>query len=252
MIFYTKTLRILHLKDLHPKRHIVSFARRDGRMKASRKERLKTLWPLYGLNMEGEDYLNWQGVFGRDAPRVLEIGFGDGQSLLEMALNHPEWDFIGIDVYQSGITALLARMDAKQISNLRVFSEDAVTVLSKKIPDNSLERVQIFFPDPWPKKRHHKRRLIQTDFVNLVTQKLVPGGMLHLATDWEDYAMHMMSVMSLVPSFENEAGRGEFCERPPSRPYTKYEKRGLKLGHKTWDLMFTKKELCIASNYPQL
>jgi tRNA (guanine-N7-)-methyltransferase len=227
-------------KTLYPKRQIVSFARRDGRMTSLRKERLKVLWPSYGLDLKEESFLAWEAVFGRDVQRTVEIGFGDGQSLLEMALHNPERDFIGIDVYQSGTAALVSRIHEKQISNLRLFCEDAVQVLSKKIPDNSLDTVQIFFPDPWPKKRHHKRRLIQAEFLNLVAQKLVPEGLLHLATDWEDYAQHMMSVLSSTTLFENKAGEGLFCTRPASRPYTKYEKRGLGLGHKTWDLIFQK------------
>lgn len=224
----------------YPARHIVSFCRREGHITAVRKEGLKTLWPHYGLDLQEIGYLNWNNVFNRDASRTLEIGFGDGQSLLETAVKHPEQDFIGIDVYRAGTAALLSHIHSQKITNLRLFCDDAVVVLSKKIPDNSLDRVHIFFPDPWPKKRHHKRRLIQSDFVKLVGQKLISNGILHLATDWEDYALHMMSVLSASPDFENTTDIGAFSARPESRPYTKYERRGLTLGHKTWDLLFGK------------
>lgn len=221
-------------------RKIVSFCRREGRITHARKESLKTLWSCYGLTLEEDTILDWKRIFGRDVERTLEIGFGDGQSLLHMALEEPHRDFIGIDVYKTGAAALLAAMHTQDIRNIRLFCDDAVTVLAKKIPDHSLHRVHIFFPDPWPKKRHQKRRLIQPAFVELVAQKLVPNGVLHLATDWENYALHMMTVMSETAAFSNMAGEGEFCVRPESRPYTKYEKRGLNLGHQTWDLMFSK------------
>ena len=224
---------------IYPQRKIVSFCRRDGRMTHTRKERLKTLWPHYGLALEEEGCLNWQTIFGREAMHTLEIGFGDGQSLLQTASSQPNRDFIGIDVYKSGAAALLSAIHAQHVSNIRLFCDDAVAVLTKKIPDRSLDTVQIFFPDPWPKKKHHKRRLIQPAFVDLVAQKLTPNGILHLATDWEDYAMHMMTVMSEASLFRNTAGTGAFCERPESRPYTKYENRGLGLGHQTWDLIFS-------------
>jgi tRNA (guanine-N7-)-methyltransferase len=226
---------------IYPKREILSFCRREGRITHARKEGLKTLWPCYGLNLEDEGTLDWKDVFGREAPITLEIGFGDGRSLLQTASVHPERDFVGIDVYRAGVSAVISHIHTQKLSNIKLFCEDAVAVLAKKIPDNSLETVQIFFPDPWPKKKHHKRRLIQPDFVALVAQKLAPKGMLHLATDWEHYALHMMSVLSAASAFENTAGEGIYCTRPDARPYTKYEKRGIGLGHQTWDLMFSKK-----------
>ncbi len=225
----------------YPKREIVSFCRREGRITRARKEGVKTLWPLYGLDLEDEHLVDWKLVFGRKTPIILEIGFGDGRSFLQTALEHPERDFIGIDVYKAGVAGVISKIHAQKLSNVRLFCEDAVAVLAKKIPDNSLEKVQIFFPDPWPKKKHHKRRLIQSEFVTLVAQKLVPQGILHLATDWEHYALHMMSVLSATTLFENTAREGAYCERPDARPYTKYEERGIGLGHQTWDLMFRKK-----------
>lgn len=226
--------------SIYPKRQIVSFCRREGRITQARKEGVKTLWPLYGLDLKDDNLLDWKLIFGREAPITLEIGFGDGRSFLQTAAEHPERDFVGIDVYKAGVAALISKIHAQKLSNVRLFCEDAVAVLAKKTPDNSLEKVQIFFPDPWPKKKHHKRRLIQSDFVDLAAQKLAPNGILHLATDWEHYALHMMQVLSGSLAFENTAGVDKFCERPAFRPYTKYEQRGLGLGHKTWDLIFKK------------
>jgi tRNA (guanine-N7-)-methyltransferase len=169
---------------------------------------------------------------------ILEIGFGMGQALLAMAQQNPQQNFIGIEVHRPGVGNLLSELEAQQINNVRVFCADAVEVLRYCIPDHFLSGINIFFPDPWPKKRHHKRRLIQTDFVLLLQQKLKSQGFLHLATDWQHYAEHMMAVLNTVPGFINAAGEGNFMPRPENRPLTKFEQRGQQLGHEVWDLVF--------------
>ena len=161
-----------------------------------------------------------------------------GQSLLEQAKKHPDKDFIGVEVHRPGVGSLLSALDAQEIENVRIYNVDANDVLAQCIPNDSLELIQIFFPDPWPKKKHHKRRLIQGHFVELLATKLKAGGKLHLATDWQDYAEHMMAVMSAQTQFSNSAGANEFSKRPEYRPKTKFEKRGEKLGHGVWDLIF--------------
>jgi len=155
-----------------------------------------------------------------------------------MAMKAPEKDFIGIEIYRTGVGSLLTGIAKHRVTNIRIFCSDAIDVLEHKIPDNSLAGLQLFFADPWPKKRHHKRRLVQTAFVNLVARKLKKGGVFHLATDWMDYAYHMMSVISEVDTFQNIEGALTFSPRPDFRPLTKYEQRGLQLGHQIWDLMF--------------
>lgn len=187
--------------------------------------------------------INWDLLFGRKATkRIIEIGFGMGQSLLAMAMAAPSQDFIGIEVYRSGVGSLLADLEAQHITNVRVFCMDAVVVLEQAISDASVDRVQLFFPDPWPKKRHHKRRLIQSAFVEKVAKKLRTGGVLHIATDWEDYAHHSLEVLSQSPSFINLVDLpSKFIKRPDYRPLTKYEKRGKNLGHGVWDLIFVKR-----------
>lgn len=179
-------------------------------------------------------------VFGRHAPVVCEIGFGDGGSLLSMAGDDPEADFIGVEVYRPGVGALLLHLEETGIGNVRVAMMDAVDFLRDCVAPESLDRLLIFFPDPWPKKRHNKRRLIQPQFVELVAGRLAPGGHLHCATDWADYAGWMMEVLSGCGMFENTAGSGQFTPRPSYRPQTKYERRGERLGHDTRDLIFRK------------
>jgi tRNA (guanine-N7-)-methyltransferase len=182
--------------------------------------------------------LDLDAVFGRRAPRVLEIGFGMGDALHVLARERPNWDFLGIEVYRPGIGSFLRGLEDKAITNVRVIAEDAVQVLEHMIPDASLTRVHLFFPDPWPKKRHHKRRLIQPTFVALLARKLVSGGIFHMATDWEDYAHHALAVVSQSDVFRNTASGDGFTPRPSWRPRTKFEQRGERLGHAVWDLVF--------------
>ncbi len=220
-------------------RPVRSFVLREGRLTDGQRQALEQLWERYGLERTG-GALDPQAVFGRDAPRVLEIGYGMGQSLAAMAAAAPDKDFIGIEVHRPGVGALLMAIRDRQLPNLRSYCDDAVDILKLCIPDRSLSRVQLYFPDPWPKKKHHKRRIVQPDWVKLIHGKLAPGGVLHMATDWEPYAEHMMAVMNDAAGFVNQAGHGQFSPRPAWRPETKFERRGEKLGHGVWDLLFEK------------
>lgn len=219
-------------------RRIRSFVLRAGRMTPSQQRALDTLWPVKGLLREN-GMLDFQKTFGRDTPTVLEIGFGMGQSLLQMAQQAQEKNFIGIEVHRPGVGKLLHSMEESGVGNIHIYCDDAVEVLAQCIPDSSLAAIQIFFPDPWHKKKHNKRRLIQPEFVQALRAKLQLGGVLHLATDWEDYAEQMLEVMSAAPGFVNQAGSG-YAPRPESRPKTKFEQRGERLGHGVWDLLFEK------------
>jgi len=177
-------------------------------------------------------------IFARQAPLTLEIGFGNGESLAAMAAMAPEMDFIGIEVHRPGIGHLLQALDKQAINNVRIFNEDAVKILGDCLPDGCLDRLLLFFPDPWHKKRHHKRRIVQPVFIELVARKLKPGGILHMATDWENYAGHMLKVVSASQKFQNCAEAGLYSDKPGYRPVTKFEHRGRKLGHGVWDLLF--------------
>ena len=225
----------LQSRQLH--RPIRSFVRREGRITPSQQLALKRLWPRYGLDSDDELF-DFSAIFGRQAPRILEIGFGNGASLLQMAQANPENDYLGIEVHRPGVGRLMHELEKARLENVRVVSEDALFVLRRNIPDHSLTAVQLFFPDPWHKKRHHKRRIVQADFVQLVWQKLSGGGRFHLATDWEDYAQYMMMVLSDAPGFNNIGGNGCFIPRPDYRPLTKFEQRGKRLGHGVRDLIF--------------
>jgi tRNA (guanine-N7-)-methyltransferase len=225
-----------------PRRRVQSFVRRDGRMTDGQKHALETLLPSLGLLLQ-DGIINLTDIFQRDAKCVLEIGFGSGYSLLEMAKACPEQNFIGIETHLPGIGTLLQGIAVLQLKNIRVYYADAVEVLGQCIPDQSLDVVQLFFPDPWPKRKHHKRRLIQETFVNLLIKKLKPGGTLHLATDWEHYAVHMMKVLSAIPALSNLAGERQYANRSTQRPIiTKFEERGRQSGRAIWELQF---ERCI-------
>ncbi|MBA3980734.1 MAG: tRNA (guanosine(46)-N7)-methyltransferase TrmB [Alcanivorax sp.] len=220
-------------------RRVRSFVLREGRLTHGQQRALDTLWPVYGLERSG-GVLDAQAVFGREAPRVFEIGYGMGASLATMAAVAPEMDFIGVEVHRPGVGALLMAVEEQGLSNLRSYCDDAVDILEQCIPDASLTRVQLYFPDPWHKKKHHKRRIVQAPFVALVQRKLMPGGVFHMATDWEDYAAHMLDVMEAAIGWENMAGQGAFSPRPAWRPETKFERRGARLGHGVWDLLYRK------------
>lgn len=198
-------------------------------------------WRRWGLDY-AEEEIDLDATFGPDTPRVLEIGFGMGQSLADMAAASPETGFIGIEVHRPGVGRLLHLLAEQGLGNVRVFCHDAVEVLRDCIAAEALDAVQIFFPDPWHKKRHHKRRLIQPDFVDLVVSRLRPGGRLHLATDWEPYAEQMLEVLSDNPRLQNTAENGGFVPRPESRPLTRFEQRGTRLGHGVHDLVFTRRQ----------
>lgn len=226
-----------------PLRRVRSFVKRDGRITEAQRSALQRLWPEFGLKLEN-GLLNFSEIFKREAPRILEIGFGSGRSLLAMAKEHPEEDYIGVEMHQPGIGALLSEIELQQVNNIRIFYADAVEVLEQCIPTESLDVIQIFFPDPWQKRKHHKRRLIQPEFVRLLATRLKMHGMLHLATDWEDYGVEMMKVLSDTEEFVNLAGHGQYAERSTQRPIvTKFEGRGIKSGRKIWELQFAKRSL---------
>jgi len=228
------------MKKIEKRRPIRSFVRREGRITPAQRYALDSLWEKYGIDYV-DQVLNFSEIFNREAGLVLEIGFGNGESLLQMAVEAPELNFIGIEVHSPGVGNLLLGIEREACQNTRIISHDAVNVLEQMVGDACLDRVQIFFPDPWPKKRHHKRRLIQAGFVSLLHKKLKPNGVLHLATDWENYAQHMMEVLSASEGFRNRVSNGGFYADASSlRPVTKFEQRGLRLGHKIFDLIFEK------------
>lgn len=220
-------------------RKIKSYVLRAGRVSNRQRQGLDLWLKDYELTVDGCPW-NVSQEFDRTADTVIEIGFGMGASLLAMAKNNPEFNYIGIEVHQAGVGSLAADLHEYQLSNVRIVAHDAVEVFRTQLLDNSLARVQIFFPDPWHKKRHHKRRLIQKEFIQLVTKKIKPGGFIHCATDWQDYAEHMLEVLSTEPTLQNTQKEGGYSPRPLSRPLTKFEQRGERLGHGVWDLIFTK------------
>ena len=221
------------------KRRIRSYVLRAGRMTSIQKSALEHNWPRWGLDYAGGKPA-YDSAFNHTGPRVLEIGFGMGQSLVDMAEVAPETNFLGIEVHRPGVGRILHSIEERGIDNIRVYCHDAVEILSDIIPDTSLDTVQIFFPDPWHKKRHNKRRLIQPPFVALLISKLKPEGVLHLATDWEDYAVQMMEVLSAADALSNTCGEAQYTPRPERRPLTKFERRGERLGHGVWDLVFSR------------
>ena len=218
-------------------RKVRSFVKREGRLTKGQAAAIEKCWPSMGLE-HSQGLLDFSQVFGNDNDVVLEIGFGMGKSLVEMAKNAPHLNFIGIEVHRPGVGACLMEADEAGLTNLRVFEHDAVEVLADCIADGSLTTMQLFFPDPWHKKRHHKRRIVQPEFVESLRQKLKIGGVFHMATDWENYAEHMLEVMTAAPGYENISETQDYVPRPDNRPLTKFEQRGHRLGHGVWDLMF--------------
>ena len=218
-------------------RPIRSFVLRQGRQTVAQKRAFDLYWPTHGL-----DYMaaprDFDAAFGRHAPRVLEIGFGNGEQLVFAAQCEPERDFIGVEVHGPGVGRLLNAAAGAGLANLRVYQHDAVEVLQHEIAPASLDEVRIYFPDPWHKKRHNKRRLVQPGFAGLLCERLRPGGLLHLATDWENYAEHLWDVLDAEPRLRNRAGARGFVARPEWRRQTHFETRGLKLGHGVWDLLY--------------
>jgi len=220
------------------RRPIRSFVVRAGRMTAGQSRALEELWPRYGVEYSAGP-LSLDALFGRHAPRTLEIGFGNGEHLAALAAAHPERDYFGIEVHRPGVGHLLMLAATNNLGNLRVSDHDAVEVLSRQLAPSSLDEVLVLFPDPWHKKRHHKRRLIQAPFVELVASRLAPGGVLKLATDWEPYAVQMLEVLAAASAwFTNLSPTGDWMPRPEERAPTRFEKRGSRLGHGVWDLAF--------------
>lgn len=219
------------------RRRVRSFVLREGRITDAQQRAFEQHWQQYGLDYHGQPR-NLDEVFGRQAARVLEIGFGNGEALAWAAAHDVERDYLGIEVHRPGVGRLMNALADKQATHVRLYRHDAVEVLQDEIAPAALSQVRIWFPDPWPKKRHHKRRLVQPEFVALVASRVAPGGLLHLATDWANYAEQMHEVMQAAPGWRNRATEGDFVERPPWRIQTHFEQRGRKLGHDVWDLLY--------------
>ena len=220
------------------RRPIRSFVLRQGRMSPAQQRAVTTLLPRYGIAY-APALVDFARIFGRDAPVVLEIGFGMGETTVEIAHAHPALDFVGVEVHGPGVGSLLKRVDERGLTNVRVIQHDAVEVLATMIAPRSLAAVHVYFPDPWPKKRHHKRRLLQPPIVRALAERLAPGGYLHAATDWEDYAHAILANCAAEPLLVNAAAG--FAARPAWRPRTKFEMRGVRLGHAVFDVLFTRR-----------
>jgi len=221
------------------KRHIRSYVLRQGRVTVAQQRAVDTLQAVYGIPY-APAHLNLETAFGRSAPKILEIGFGMGDSTASIAQENPQNDYLCLEVHTPGVGNLFKVMGEQNISNIRIIQHDAVEVLRDMIGDGTLDGVHIFFPDPWHKARHNKRRLIQAPFIEKLMAKLKPGGYIHVATDWENYAQQVLQVLSDEPLLENTAA--DYAPRPDYRPLTKFEKRGINLGHGVWDLVFIRKE----------
>lgn len=221
------------------RRTIRSFVRRAGRLTASQQTALRELWPIMGLEHEKE-LLDLETVFGRRAPVVLEIGFGNGETLVQQAAEDPDTDFIGIEVHEPGVGHCLLKARDAGLTNLRLLAHDAIDVLKDQVPVSSLQRVNLYFPDPWPKKRHHKRRIVQPDFLQLIDERLSASGTLNIATDWAGYAEHIDEVLAQSDRFFCGERRRHDGDKPLDRPRTKFERRGLKKGHQIYDWCFHK------------
>ena len=221
------------------RRQLRSYVRRAGRITTAQARALRELWPKYGVEFSPHA-ADLDAIFGRTAPRLLEIGFGNGEVLTTVAMQRRDWDCVGIEVHEPGVGRAMLQAESAQLSNLRVFRHDAIDVLTQQIPDDSFDEIFIFFPDPWPKKRHHKRRLIQRPFAELLTSRLRSGGTLRLATDWQPYAEQIREVLDACPGLTSCAGQSGYAPRPSIRPLTRFERRGQRLGHAVWDLEYQK------------
>ncbi len=218
-------------------RRIRSFVLREGRMTSAQQRAFDDYWSRYGVDFAGVPQ-DFGALFGRAAPRVMEIGFGNGEALAWASEHDPMRDFIGVEVHGPGVGRLMNALAARDARNVRVYRHDAVEVLESDVPPGALSEVRIWFPDPWHKKRHHKRRLIQPEFVALLASRMASDGLLHLATDWQEYAEHMLAVMEAAPDWRNVTGPGAYAEKPAWRIETHFERRGLNLGHDVWDLLY--------------
>jgi tRNA (guanine-N7-)-methyltransferase len=221
------------------RRPIRSYVLRQGRVSNAQRRAYDTLLETHGVPYVREP-LDLRQVFGREAPCVLEIGFGMGETTATIAAAHPENDYLAAEVHTPGVGSLLKQIAENRLSNVRIVQHDAVEVLEHMLPPATLAGIHLFFPDPWPKKRHHKRRLVQREFAHLAASRLRPGGYIHAATDWQEYAAHMLEVLSAEPLLENTAP--DYASRPDYRPATKFEQRGLRLGHGVWDIIFRRKQ----------
>lgn len=220
-------------------RTIKSFVRRQGRMTQGQQRAIDMLLPQYHIQ-QTDGSIDFSKRYGNNNPVIVEIGFGMGHSLLELAKIQPHYNYLGIEVYLAGVGSLLLNIEQQQVKNVRVSQEDAVELIKQRLPDNAIHGFQIFFPDPWHKKRHHKRRLLQLEFMQLLQQKLMPGGFIHLATDWQNYAEQMLLVGNQTIGLVNQSPDNTYVTRPATRPMTKYERRGERLGHGVWDLLYSK------------
>ena len=217
-------------------RHIRSFVRREGRFTPAQQRAFEQHWSRYGMDA-ATGAPDWAQIFGRATPLVLEIGFGNGEQLLWAARNEPQRNFIGIEVHRPGVGRLMNALAEHNVENVRLYNHDAVEILDRVIGASVLSEARIYFPDPWPKKRQQKRRLIQPEFVGLLATRVIAGGRLHLATDWAEYAEHMLAVVDASPYWRNLAGTGKFSPQPATRIQTHFERRGVRLGHGVWDLL---------------
>lgn len=220
-------------------REIKSYVLRQGKITPGQKNALERLFPLYRIEYQNS-LVNLSSLFARENKKVIEIGFGMGHATWQIAKNNPDTDYLGIEVHLPGVGALLMQIEEHAVNNLRIIRHDAVEVIKNMIPDNSIHGFHIFFPDPWHKKRHHKRRIIQEQFVELLSQKLEVGGYIHLATDWEDYALWMLKTLEQQKSLVNTSQTKNYITRPDYRPLTKFENRGINLGHGVWDIIYKK------------
>jgi len=225
------------VNDDKRQRAIRSFVLRQGRLTKGQERAFELSWPTLGIDYAAKP-LDWSVVFGNENPVHIEIGFGNGESLAEMARQNPDRNYLGIEVHGPGVGHLLMRLEAFECTNVRVCQHDAIEVLRDMVPDHSLRGLYLFFPDPWHKKKHHKRRIVQRSFLELLHNKLAADGFFHAATDWEPYAEHMLEVLNESADLFSNTATNDFVERPEERPLTKFEQRGIRLGHGVWDLIF--------------